>query len=102
MMQGVYLFVGLIATVVSIVTVGGGLRGDMSATAGVVSASLGIVIWGVFAFASFNVEVVSAGGEVVSRSYDSMAMIGTLAAAGMAIALYKAALATYEDLGAIS
>jgi len=84
MNQTVYLVLGLVAMVVTVGVLAGGRQQELSSEAGLVGSAAAIAMWAIFAINSFNVEVVTNTGEIVTTEYRSLAVLGV---AGAAIAL---------------
>jgi hypothetical protein len=84
MNQTLYLVLGVLAMLVTVGVVAGGRQQELSSEAGLVGSAAAIAMWAVFAINSFNVEVVTNTGEIVTTEYRSLAVLGV---AGAAIAL---------------
>lgn len=83
MMQTVFIFLGVLAA--SLFAAALYTRDDSAA---IVSGLLDFVVWGVWAFACFNVEVSDGAGSIVTREYPALAIIAAVfALIGLYVAL---------------
>jgi hypothetical protein len=83
MMQTVFVFLGVLAAGLFAATL---FTGDD--TAAIVTGLLDFVVWGVWAFAAFNVEIATDSGSIVTREYPALAIIAAVfALIGLYVAL---------------
>lgn len=79
MLQAVYIFLGTVALLTSAVSVSNRLPVDVN----VAGAAAAFVLWTMWGFASYDIEVVTDSGTVVTREYIPLAIVGLAAAAVM-------------------
>lgn len=86
MLQAVYIFLGLMAMAASAVSVSNRLPIDLK----VAGAAAAFVLWTIWGFSGYSVEVVTDGGTVIENSYLPLVLVGLAAAAVMlAYAIYQ-------------
>jgi len=92
MNQLIFITIGLVATGITIGVIAGGRRNSMSSEAGLVGGVVGLSLWAVFAISADSVEIVTNSGEIITYSYQSLAVLGVAASALCLFAVYEAAL----------
>lgn len=98
MQQLIFIALGLVGCALTGYVLVSGLGGRVGTPMSrMIAAAFGLVIWGVWAQAAFNVEVVTDSGVVVSNSYTALAYLGVCAGLPLVYGLFKDGLAQFED-----
>lgn len=100
MKEAVWLFVAVIALVISVPTIWlGALQGRIDSSSGAVGSGFGLVLWAVWTLQAWNVKTVTQSGEVVAHSYPSLGYLGAVAACLMLYSLIKATITALDERG---
>lgn len=94
----IFIALGLVGTAITGYVLVSGVNGRVgSPESRMVAAAFGLVVWGVWAQAAFNVTVVTDSGAVVTESYRDLAYLGVIAGLPLVYGLYKDGVAQLED-----
>lgn len=92
MIQTTWLALGAVAAILTVGVTLGGMRQSLPAEHGAIGAAFSLALWGVWTLNAYDVEVVTQSGEIIGRSYDSLAFMGMGAAAVSLVVLVMAVL----------
>lgn len=88
---------GVLASITLTSAAYGGLTGRLTPEVGIVAAATAVILWGSFAYAALAVDVGvdESTGEIVTTSYEPLAMLAAIAALASVVILGKATIEVF-------